>query len=312
MFGSFSNLRIGRGGKISMSIPRVYIFLLLSFLSFRALNAQSDKLSPFHKLDNIRKFGDFLFCQGDYLRSFYEYGNYLKKENNDTLRFKIALAFQRMKRFDEASVYFADMFFNSDFENESRNEYFKTLFLAERFSEIEKYSKDNFYLPTDTLNVPKKLAVTAFLFGDLLPDSSEFVRLFPSRRYAKMLDFYKRRKNLTVKNPYIAAGLSAFVPGLGKIYTENYGDGVTAFIFTSLLGYITYDNFRAGHSFRGWVFAGLTAWIYAGNVYGSFASAQIFNAKLRFDFKEEVKRFLEKVNYFLPSYKFLCTQEYGK
>ena len=73
---------------------------------------------------------------------------------------------------------------------------------------------------------------------------------------------------------------------------------------TGLLAFLAYDNFRADHEARAWIFTGLGAFFYAGNIYGSIASAQIFNAKIDFDFNEGLRLFLEKENYFLPQYDF--------
>ena len=94
--------------------------------------------------------------------------------------------------------------------------------------------------------------------------------------------------------------MSAVIPGLGKIYTEQYGDGVMAFLSTTVLGYIAYTDFKAGHQTRGWIFTAATAGFYAGSIYGAAASAQIYNARISFDFRNGVKLLLENNNYYAP------------
>jgi TM2 domain-containing membrane protein YozV len=285
-----------------------FVFLLIFALPLPAkVNAQGKAINSMHSPVNVRKFADYLFCRKDYLRSFYEYRNYLKSESNDTVRFKIAIAFQQMQRYTEALDNFKGLFFNSDFVNSARNEFFKTLFLDDSLNYIRQIAGNSFYQTEDSLKIPLKLSLASgLLLNEALPDSSLFSRVFSTPDSKKMIGFYSRRKNLPYKNPTTAALLSTVIPGLGKIYTENYSDGITAFLFSTVLGYIAYDNFRAHHSFRAWLFTGLTGLFYGGNIYGSYAAAQIFNAKVRFNFTEEVKSFLKKKNYFIPEYKFLC------
>ncbi len=290
-----------------MKIKTTVVLLSLILFGLTKISAQNKLSSPFHSPDMRKKFGDFLFCQKDYLRSFYEYRSYLQKENNDTVRFKIALAFQRMKRYDESLTYFKGLFFNSAFQNRARNEFFKTLFLKDSLSFLEEISGNPFYQTEDSLNVPLKLSYSAALItGNGLPDSVSFARLFGNTHFKKMIDLYAERGKLEYKNSVTAAILSSVIPGAGKIYTENYGDGITAFLFCAVLGYTAFDNFRANHKFRAWLFSGLATYFYAGNIYGSYSAAQIFNATVKFDFVEKVKKFLDKENYFIPKFYLGC------
>ena len=70
------------------------------------------------------------------------------------------------------------------------------------------------------------------------------------------------------------------------------------------MGYIAYADFKADHKFRGWLFTGLTAFFYGGNIYGSAASAQIYNAQVTFRLSSDMKLFLEDTDYFVPDYEF--------
>ena len=71
------------------------------------------------------------------------------------------------------------------------------------------------------------------------------------------------------------------MPGLGKVYTENYIDGFFAAFLTGVFGYMAYTDFNAEHDARGWIFTGVSAFFYTGSIYGSAASAQIYNAKIK-------------------------------
>lgn len=132
------------------------------------------------------------------------------------------------------------------------------------------------------------------------PDSNNFFSAFEDSSKSDIRKFYLSKKYPEYKNPTTAALLSAILPGLGKIYTNNISDGITSLIATGLLTYLSINNFQNDHQFRGWLFAGLAAFSYAGNIYGSAASAQIYNAGIRFNFESEVKTYFEKRNYLLP------------
>ena len=77
-----------------------------------------------------------------------------------------------------------------------------------------------------------------------------------------------------------------------------------AFLVTGVFAFLAYDNFRADHKTRAWIFTGLTTLFYGGNVYGSVTAAQIYNAKITFEFNDGLSVFLQNKNYFVPEYDF--------
>ncbi|HEY6438358.1 MAG TPA: hypothetical protein VIY47_17360, partial [Ignavibacteriaceae bacterium] len=116
--------------------------------------------------------------------------------------------------------------------------------------------------------------------------------------------FIDLSENPDYKSPALAGILSAVIPGSGKMYVGEWGDGITGLLITGLFAFLAYDNFKADHTARAWIFTGIGAFFYAGNIYGSIASAQIFNARIDFDFNNGLKLFLDQENYFLPKYDF--------
>jgi TM2 domain-containing membrane protein YozV len=115
-----------------------------------------------------------------------------------------------------------------------------------------------------------------------------------------MRAFVNRKKNPDYKNPLIAAILSGIIPGAGKIYSKRYEDGLVALVLTGLFTYLGYDNLNANHDFRGWLFTSLAFGFYAGNIYGSAASVQIYNANVDYELNTDIDEYLEQNNYFLP------------
>ena len=92
-------------------------------------------------------------------------------------------------------------------------------------------------------------------------------------------------KNYKKKSPFIAASLSAIVPGLGKVYAGQIGEGVSAFLTVGSFAAITTENWIK-HGFLNWktlLFGSLGTVFYVGNIWGSAVSVKIgyddFNEK---------------------------------
>ncbi len=281
----------------------IYLFLLTSF-SFSQNKIPVRNINLFSPL-NIKIFGDYLFCQKDYLRAIGEYQHYLTMASNDTVEFKIALAYSEMSDFSKAAEKFAAIRSNSPFYSDAEMELMKSLFQAGDFFEFRKNFQN--VIGKNSTAFSKTISLYNFSFlltNNPLPAEQEFLGAFPKEDLAKVKNFYEWKENPPEKSPVTAAILSAIIPGAGKFYTHKYADGIWAFIASVGFAYLSYDNFHAKHYFRGWLFGGLAAGFYAGNVYGAAASAQIYNAKIHFDFVSDLKSFLDARNYFLPKFKF--------
>jgi len=247
------------------------------------------------------KFGNHLYLEKDYLRASYEFREYLKYEDNDTIRFKFANCFYNIGRYLEAADNFKSIFYNSTIQDESRLAYYKSLFFSGDFNLFRNSSRNEIYLPEKYLSEVNRLYFTSFLMDNsVLPDTANFISAFPDSNKNDIRNFYIQKKFPQYKSPTTAALLSSVIPGLGKIYVGNITDGLTSFLVTGVLTFLAIDNFNHKHSFRGWLFTGLGAFFYAGNIYGSAAAAQIFNAGVKFNFDNNVKLYFEKRNYFLP------------
>lgn len=276
--------------------------IALNFIFFSSiiLAQQIDFNSP----QNIKLFADFLFCNKDYLRAIDEYEKCLKMCEDDSIQFKIAYGFLQMGNYQNAIEKFSAIRTSSNFYDASRIENLKALFLVHDTSSFSSESDLLIQSNTRYTNSALKLKNSFLLLTENLPAKNILLSPFTFEEKSIISNFYDLKKSPPYKSELFAGVLSTIIPGTGKIYTKSYGDGITAFILTGLLGYLAYTNFEHEHNFRAWVFAGLAAGFYAGNIYGSIASAQIFNAKINFEFNDGVKLFLEDNNYFTPTYDF--------
>lgn len=99
----------------------------------------------------------------------------------------------------------------------------------------------------------------------------------------KYAEIFRQMDEARYKSGGLAFGLSAVVPGLGKVYTGNWKDGLISFIFVAgstiqaIRGYHEYGKRSAFFI----VYTGLAATFYAGNLYGSVKAARKYNGKIR-------------------------------
>ncbi len=280
-------------GKIVFS----YLLLLTSY-SF-LFSQQTDLFS----YDNRMKFGNYLYETKDYIRAVDEYRACLKINQSDTLQFKIGEAFFEMGQYNFASEEFYKLFSSKEFGYISKISFLKTQFAAEKYDSLQIFQFPD--EEQEVLNYQLKFVnLSLMITEENLPGYEKYFQPFSDREKSVLLDFYEEKKSLPYKSPLKAAVFSAIIPGAGKIYTGDYGDGITAFLATGLFAFLAYDNFKAEHNFRAWLFTGLGAFFYCGNVYGSAASAQIHNAKVKNEFEAGFKLFLKNENYFIPFIRF--------
>lgn len=273
-----------------------YIFLILA-----AISAGATAQSGIHSSENILRFADYLFCSKDYLRAYLEYESYLSKVNSDTVKYKSALSLQRINRFDESEKSFA-VLFGSPLSKEAEAGYYKSVFLSEDYVRLSSEVARANIKDADLHKRLTLLNYSAQMLLGKLPDEN----VLKETSNAELLNFYNRKKNMPHKSPAAAGIMSAIIPGSGKIYTGEIGDGITSLIATGLFAYLSYDNFNKDRNTRGWVFGGIAGFFYAGNIYGSAQSALIYNAREQVKFEADLLKLLKAAEYFLPEAGFIC------
>jgi TM2 domain-containing membrane protein YozV len=284
---------------------RFTIFLKTAGLIIIFFTSICSQQIDFQSPQNIKLFADFLFCEKDYLRAIDEYKKYLILIDDDSIQFKIAIGYSSVNDQSNAYQKLSLIKKSSPFYELSKIEMLKSLYLQNIDSnfyftaELMINSKSNY-----TNNAYRLKNTSMLLIKSELPEKEKFLTPFQNEEKNTLAGFYDLKNNPPYKSEALAGIFSAIIPGAGKIYTQDYGDGITAFILTGLFGYLAYTNFDHDHATRAWIFTALGAGFYVGNIYGSVASAQIFNAKINFEFEEGVKLFLEEKNYFTPTYDF--------
>lgn len=94
---------------------------------------------------------------------------------------------------------------------------------------------------------------------------------------------YKERFVDKGKSAWLAAGLSAIVPGLGKMYVGCYGEGAASFLLgVSFTGFAVESWVKnGGKDWRTILFTAAASLLHLSNIYGSYISVGIYDNYLK-------------------------------
>lgn len=274
---------------------RFFFLELLSLLPSIIFSQDGGLFTP----EKRKAFADYLFCEKDYLRASEEYGIVNTVNKSDSLSYKIGLCNMKMNDYEKAVKVF-DQLRNSSLKEESLLLSVKASFLLNKNIDEKVNDISDQFVKKEIETSFRRLKLTAQIKTGM--DGVNILSLgdFENADAQILKSFAQNFSHPQSKSPLAAVLFSAMVPGAGKIYTKNYGDGITSFIVTGLFTFLTYDNFQANHNTRGWIFAGLTAFFYSGNVYGSYISARNYNLEREEKLNNEFDSYLNSKNYFVP------------
>ena len=93
------------------------------------------------------------------------------------------------------------------------------------------------------------------------------------------------------KSPALALALSTLVPGLGKVYTKDWKDGIISLLFVATNAWQSYRGFSKDGigSPYGWIFGTMALGFYTSNLFGSWKSASDYNEQLNHALFHEIE-----------------------
>jgi TM2 domain-containing membrane protein YozV len=103
-------------------------------------------------------------------------------------------------------------------------------------------------------------------------------RYYPySKQESSLLDYRQQLLKVKRRSPIVAGLLSAALPGAGKVYAGQLGQGVAIFLQNSIFALQAWEGYRKDgpRSARFLIYSGLFTIFYIGNVWGSVLSVQI-------------------------------------
>jgi hypothetical protein len=81
------------------------------------------------------------------------------------------------------------------------------------------------------------------------------------------------------KKPWLSAVLG-IIPGMGYVYSEEYGTGIFAFLLITVDVIMTYFAFRTHNDVIGYFTGTMGCFFYAGSIAGGYLAARRFNTRL--------------------------------
>ena len=276
------------------------IFLTTTLLSFAAAEEPIEYYTP----ENVRKFADFLYQQGDYLRAAGEYQRYLFYISEDVteseqIRYKIALCYRFAGDSEQAIQNFESVLQlhpQSQFASRAYYQIGATYFLQDQFEQSTRFLSEALPHITDTRQhaEAEQLIGLSYLMQKQWSEAGEVFKtlrgsdVIAVREKASVYHNYAEvGEQLPTRSPFLAAALSTILPGAGRLYTGfRIGDALTSLVTVGFTGWQAYDDFRRDglSSVKGWTFGTLCGIFYVGNVYGSVISARVYNRHIEDEF----------------------------
>lgn len=267
--------------------------MLLMHQFLLADSYQENYFSP----ENILRFAEHLYGEGDYFRAAGEFQRYLYYFDTlppeaNLIFYKIGLCYRLGKGFKKSIDYFQKIIDNypqSIYLNDSFYQIAYSYFLMGKYRESISFLND--YLPQVKLN-PKRLKMQQligvnYIYQRQWSKATEFFYSLEENAKidsftASLLSFAKQGQRLPRKSAFLAGLLSAFVPGAGKMYCHRTTDGLFSLLTIGLTGWQAYEGFRKDgvNSVKGWIYGTISAFFYLGNIYGSVVAVNIYNQQL--------------------------------
>ena len=272
------------------------VFLVTILLPFAAAEEPIDYYTP----ENVRKFADFLYEQGDYLRAAGEYQRYLfyQPRESEQIRYRIALCYRFAGQTEQAIQKFETLLRAHSEGQYVSSAYYQigaTYFLTDQFAQSAQFLRDALPHVTDARQhaEAEQLIGLSYLMQKQWSEAGDIFKTLQAsdviqvREKAVVYHSYAEKGgDLTTRSPFLAGVLSTVVPGAGRLYTGRFGDALTSLFIVGLTGWQAYDGFQRDglSSVKGWTLGTLCGTFYVGNIYGSVLSARVYNRHVADEF----------------------------
>ena len=287
-----------------MNTTRIHKFLLIISLTIILLPfAVAEEPIEYYTPENVRKFADFLYEQGDHLRAASEYQRYLFYNSEDgtdseRIRYRIAVCYRFGGKTEQAIQGFEALLRTdpkSQFASRAYYQIGATYFLMDRFDQSVQFLREALPHIVDTRQraEAEKLIGLSYLMQKQWSEAGEVFKalqgsdvLVVSEKAKVYHKYAEAGGRLPSRSPFLAGVFSTIVPGTGRLYTGRLGDALTSFFVVGITGWQAYDGFRRDgiSSVKGWTLGTLSGIFYVGNIYGSVISARVYNRHVADEF----------------------------
>ena len=265
-------------------------------LSACLAGAEPDYFAP----EAVAAFAEHLFLEGDFLRAGYEYERYLFAQipEGDSL----AAAHERAGRafrcggdFGRALGHFRAGFeaaaAEADRERAAAETGLTYLHLDDAAGSLRFLQQQPGWEASVQL---RRLAAGDLILLGRWEEALGALGGHPDAEVEQLRALARRGATMNRKSPALAAVLSSVVPGAGKMYAGEFGDGVQSLLLVGALAALSIVSFHdeGVQSWRGWLYVSMGGLMHAGNIYGSAVSARRYNQKQQETLREDLKALL--------------------
>ena len=289
-----------------MGHPKVMCLCVLCYVSTQiALGA--DRLDGgYFTPENIYRFADHLYNEGDYLRAAGEFQRYLftfdsLPINADSVFYRIGECYRKNRSYGKAVGYYWKVLHEEKEQELAYHSYYRIglcYSLMGRLEESSQFLNSNLSAVVD--NRVKLRMVQLIAANHLEKKEWREARGVLNRRKnndpmsVQLGDFAAAGERLPRKNKVLAGLFSTIVPGSGKLYCNRAYDGLQSLFTIGILGWQAWDGFHKDgmRSVKGWIFGVIGGTFYLGNIYGSVVAAEIHNEEQEEKLLREVRVFI--------------------
>ncbi len=250
------------------------------------------------------EFAEHLFQEGDYFRAIGEYKRFLfhfpnaGEKQKEEAYFKIAMSYYRAQHWEEAINSFN--VFLERFPGASKRS--EALFYKGRAEHELGFYEDalssyEVLARSDVSELRNKaLFESAMVYIDLnqWDDAAKALARISDQSALKhragiVSEGLENVDNLPSKSPVSAGVFAAMIPGAGHVYTENYRDGLVAFLLNGLFIWAAIEQFEDDNEVTGGIITFFELGWYTGNIYSAVGSAHKFNERVEEGFIRSLK-----------------------
>ena len=224
---------------LSMQLRRFTLIILLSTAPLSVLCA--DELRDYYSPENVRKFADFLYEQGDYLRAAGEYQRLLfyQPEGSNQIHYRIGLCYRLGGKSEKAIRTFEKFlrtYPDSQLANSAHYQIGASYFLMEQFPQSVDYLDAALPRIADVRYraVSQELIGLSYLMQKRWHEAGKIFTELRESDVAEVAesaelyhDYAVQGRQLPNRSPFLAGTLSTIIPGAGRLYTGSIGDALT-------------------------------------------------------------------------------------
>lgn len=262
------------------------------------------------------EYADALMAEQDYFRAISEYKRVFHFSSDTTQRntclLKISKAYLKSYRF-KAAIRFSGRLLNQPGvgvhqSNKAYNYIGLSYYGLKVFGMAKHYF--NKTLSSDTTGfTPFYLALLDAEKGEFQLAGDKFYGVHQRYPYSEISELSLQLSgevvkgyNVKRKSSFLAALMSAALPGSGQIYCNHYYDGIQAFMYVGAFAFATYAAYKydkhCNNNFvHTYIAAGITSLFHIGNIIGAQRTAAYYNMLQKQKFMDRIREKIFSVDY---------------